>query len=180
MHIILGLLGALVTLLYLLNRLADMGFDLGGLNPFYWRRRRAWRKKYEGDPIHAVDDPREVAALLIIGFAKMDGEVSASQKQAAVAQFATTFSMPEREAAQLYGSSAHLLGHPQVLRQQLDGVLERRAELFNAEQAESLLQMAGAVVPQDELSPEQSDFIEAMRGKLAKPAPNAGPWTKDA
>ncbi len=180
MHIILGLLGALVTVLYLLNRLADMGFSLGGLNPFYWRRRRAWRKKYEGDPIHAVDDPREVAALLVIGLAKMDGEVSASQKQAAVSEFTAAFSMPEREAAQLYGSSAHLLGHPQVLRQQLDGVLERRAELFNADQAESLLQMASAIVPADELSAEQREFIDAMRDRLAKPAANAGPWTKDA
>ena len=178
MHIILGLLGALVTVLYLLNRLADMGFNLGGLNPFYWRRRRAWRKKYEGDPIHAVDDPREVAALLVIGLAKMDGEVSADQKRAAVFEFASTFSIPEREAAQLYGSSSHLLGHPQVLRQQLDGVLERRAESFSAEQAESLLQMANAVVPTDETSADQREFIAALRDRLAKPNPDAGPWSK--
>ena len=42
MHVILGILTALITVLYLLDR---MGIDLGGMNPFYWRRRRAWAKK---------------------------------------------------------------------------------------------------------------------------------------
>lgn len=40
MHIVLGLLGTLVTILWLLYRLAEMGIDLGGLNPWAWRRRR--------------------------------------------------------------------------------------------------------------------------------------------
>jgi len=34
MHIILGVLGAIVTILVLLNRLADAGIDVGWLNPF--------------------------------------------------------------------------------------------------------------------------------------------------
>ena len=37
MHIILGVLGAVITILILLNRLAEAGIDLGGLNPFLWR-----------------------------------------------------------------------------------------------------------------------------------------------
>ena len=60
MHIVLGFLTSLITILYLLDR---MGVNLGGLNPFYWRRRRAWAKKYGGDPIYAIEDPMEVAAL---------------------------------------------------------------------------------------------------------------------
>ena len=40
MHIILGALGSIVTILYMLDRL---GIDIGGLNPFYWYRRRAFR-----------------------------------------------------------------------------------------------------------------------------------------
>ena len=45
MPYLLGFLGLLVTVLILLSRLADAGIDLGGLNPFLWRRRRAWRQK---------------------------------------------------------------------------------------------------------------------------------------
>jgi hypothetical protein len=83
MHIVLGLLGSIVTILYLLDRL---GIDLGGLNPFYWQRRRAWAKKYEGDPIHSVEDPMHVAAILIVGAAKLNGDLSAEQKRVALEQ----------------------------------------------------------------------------------------------
>ena len=175
MHIILGLLGALVTIFYLLDRL---GIDIGYLNPFYWRRRRAWRAKYEGDPIHAVEDPREIAALFVIGVAKLDGEISAGQKQVAQREFASTFSMSERESAQLVGASAHLLGHPQVIRSQLAGVLERKRDTFNAEQAESLLAMVTAVASADgEANEEQREVIDELRAALAKPQQDAGVWT---
>jgi len=42
---ILAVLGVIVTILILLNRLANAGMDLGGLNPFLWQRRRNWRKR---------------------------------------------------------------------------------------------------------------------------------------
>jgi hypothetical protein len=118
MHVLLGLLGSLITILYILDRL---GFDLAGMNPFYWRRRRAWAKKYEGDPIYSVEDPIEVAAILIIGVARLEGDLSAEQKRVAQEQFASAFSMDARAAAQLLGSASHLLGAPQVIDAQLDG-----------------------------------------------------------
>ena len=55
MHIVLGLLGAIVAILASLNllfiRLADAGIDIKGLNPVLMHRRRKWRKTYEGQPI---------------------------------------------------------------------------------------------------------------------------------
>lgn len=63
MHVIVGLLGFLVTILYLLDRL---GIDIGSLIPFYWRRMRAWAAKYAGDPIYSVDNPMHVAALELV------------------------------------------------------------------------------------------------------------------
>jgi hypothetical protein len=39
MHVILGLLGAVITILILLKRLSDAGFDPASLNPFLWYRR---------------------------------------------------------------------------------------------------------------------------------------------
>ena len=59
MHIIFGLLGTIVTILILLNRLADAGIDLGGLNPFLWSRRRKWRKQYEGNPVFKIENPMD-------------------------------------------------------------------------------------------------------------------------
>jgi len=61
MHIILGALALLVTLPILLKRLADAGIDLGGLNPFLWRRRRKWQEKFAGNPAFLVADPKEIS-----------------------------------------------------------------------------------------------------------------------
>ena len=62
MPAILGLLGTIVTILWLLYRLAEMGIDLGGLNPFLWRRRRKWKKHYEANPIYKIDSPMEATS----------------------------------------------------------------------------------------------------------------------
>ena len=70
MHLILGFLTAIVTILFLLDRL---GINLGGLNPFHWHRKRAFARKYGSDPIYSIEDPIHVAALLIIGAAKLEG-----------------------------------------------------------------------------------------------------------
>ena len=73
MHVLLGLLGTIVTILVLLYRLSDIGINLGGLNPFSWRRRRAWQQKLEANPIFSLEDPREVAAVLLVGTAEHVG-----------------------------------------------------------------------------------------------------------
>ena len=74
MHIVIGFLTSLVTIFYLLDQL---GINLGGFNPFHWYRRRAWLKRHGGDPIYAVEDSMEVAALFVVGVAKVDGDLTA-------------------------------------------------------------------------------------------------------
>jgi hypothetical protein len=122
MHIVIGFLTSLVTIFYLLDRL---GIDLGGFNPFHWRRRRAWLKRYGSDPIYAVEDPMEVAALFVVGVAKIDGDLTAEEKKAILAELSSNFSLDEREATQLLGSSVHLLGQPQLIGTRLDAVMNR-------------------------------------------------------
>jgi len=174
MHIIIGFLTSLVTIFYLLDRL---GIDLGGFNPFHWRRRRAWLKRYGGDPIYAVEDPVEVAALFVVGVAKIDGDITAEEKQSIVSEFSSNFSLSEREASQLLGSSVHLLGQPLLIGTQLGNLLERFDEQFTPEQTESLVAMMTAVVSSNEhLSTEQTDLIDSVRGRFSKPVPNGGTW----
>ena len=93
MPYLLGLLGMIVTIVVLLNRLADAGIDLGGLNPFLLRRRRAWRQKFEANPIFSLEEPMEVAAVLAVGVAKADGDMSAEQKQALLMSFERTLGL---------------------------------------------------------------------------------------
>lgn len=174
MHVLLGLLGSLITILYLLDRL---GIDLGGMNPFYWRRRRAWAKRYEGDPIYSVEDPIEVAAILIVGVARLDGDMSAEQKRVAQGQFESVFSMDDSAAAQLLGSASHLLGAPQIIDTQLDGVIEKNKDLLSADQSQSMIEMMLAVTAAcGDPTARQSEYIEKVKSQFAVQQKGEGPW----
>lgn len=174
MHIILGVLTSLVSILYLLDR---MGIDLGGLNPFYWRRRRAWARRYHGDPIYSVEDPMHVAAILIVGAAKLDGDLTAESKKAALHQFKSKFSLETGGASELLGSAAHLLGSPQVIDTQLKGVIDCNQNRFSREQAESMIEMMTEVATADgALSSKQREFIDSLSARFAPADKKQGTW----
>ncbi len=174
MHIVLGFLTSLITILYLLDR---MGVNLGGLNPFYWQRRRAWAKKYGGDPIYAIEDPMEVAALFVVGIAKLDGDITSDEKKSIVSEFSSNFSLTDREASQLLGSSAHLLGQPQLIGTQLNAVLNRTDNIFTPVQAESLVSMMTAALSSNEhFSTDQTELTESVRKRHPSQVSKGGTW----
>ena len=175
MHVILALLTTLVSVLYLLDR---MGIDIGGLNPFYWRRRRAWAAKYQGDPIYSIEDPMHVAALLIIGVAKLEGDLSAEQKKLVLHLFESKFSLDSAAASELLGSAVHLLGAPQVIDAQLDGVAQKSSERFSKDQAESMIQMIVDVASAEgELSAKQEEFVARVRERFHFSEKEPGVWS---
>ncbi len=175
MHIILGALTAIVTILFLLDR---MGVSLGGLNPFHWYRRRAFANKYGSDPIYSIEDPIHVASLLIIGVAKLDGDLSAGQKRVAQEQFESEFSLDSREASQLFGSAAHLLAAPQLIDRQLEKLAGRNKDSFSREQAESMIQMMIDVASTDgDLTAAQREFIEGVRSQFVREEKRQGTWS---
>ncbi len=176
MHILLGLLGSIVTILFLLDRL---GIDLGGLNPFGWRRRRAWAKKYGGDPIYSVEDPIHVAALLIIGAAKINGDLTAEQKKVAQEQFESNFSLDSRAASQLFGSAAHLLAAPQLIDTQLHALADKNKGDFSQDQAESMVKMMIEVASADgDLTATQNEYIEGIRSQFVSVKEHHGTWAQ--
>ncbi len=177
MHILLGLLVTIVTVLILLKRLADNGIDLAGLNPFLWRRRRNWRLQVEGDPVFAIEDPKDMAALLVVGVAKIDGEISAEEKHAIRSEFETTFSMSASDAAELLASSAYLLRDGEVLRSQLEAVLKRTHDRFTGEQIDSLFEMINRVALVDGTPTDmQVEFIASLRRQLMAARPQTTTW----
>ncbi len=174
MHVILGILTSLVTLLYLLER---MGIDLGGLNPWSWRRRRNWRNRFEGDPIYAIEDAKSVAGLLVVGAAKLDGDIAHEQKQSILREFETTFSMSPKDASDLLNSSSYLLGSPQLIETQLKELLARNVQTFSDEQARSVVEMITNVVAAGgEPSESQRTFLVDVQSGLSKQAEEAGTW----
>jgi len=175
MHVIIGLLGSLVTIFYLLDRL---GIDIGGLNPFYWYRRRAFHKKLTADPIYSIEDPLHIASLLVIGVAKLDGDLTAEQKRVAHEQFESSFSMSPKAASELFGSAAHLLAAPQLIDTQLQKLAHQNKDRFSQEQTESMLEMMGRVAAAEgQPSEAQVQFINTVRSQLSVGQEPEGTWT---
>jgi len=150
MHIILGFLGVIVTILVLLKRLSDAGIDIGWLNPFAWQRRRAWRKKYQGNPIFSLSDPLEVAALLTTSTAKIDGDLSSEEKAILLELFQSEFHKTEKEASDLLMSSIYLFGNGEDALAKPDKILTASLDSFNEEKAQSLIKLLDAISVVDE------------------------------
>ncbi|HEX5788056.1 MAG TPA: TerB family tellurite resistance protein [Woeseiaceae bacterium] len=172
MHIVLGILSAVISILYILDRL---GIDVA-FNPWSWRRRRAWAKRYTGDPIYSVDEPMHAAAIFVTATAKFDGTVSTEEKQAILQMFEEKFSLSPKAAAELFGSATHLLGAPQVMGTQVEGLAGKSRDLFSPEQAESMLEMMeGVAALSGGPTPQQHEYLVRMRNAFEKPQP-AGTW----
>ncbi|MBT8144310.1 MAG: TerB family tellurite resistance protein [Gammaproteobacteria bacterium] len=176
MHILLGLLGAIVTLLILLKRLADAGIDLAGLNPFLWRRRRNWRLQVDGDPIYMIENPRDMAAILVVGVARVDGDVTVEEKRAIRQEFEMAFSLDQRGASELIASSVYLLRDNQALHDPA-ALLARCKEQFSGEQVDSLFEMINRVAMVGGApSQVQLDYIAALRRELTTEAVPDSTW----
>jgi uncharacterized tellurite resistance protein B-like protein len=169
MPVILGLLGTIVTILWLLYRLAEMGIDLGGLNPFLWQRRRKWKKHYESNPIYKIDSPLEATALLITATAKADGDMSAEEKQMILGMFQNEFHLSQKDAVALLTASSHLLGKGDEVRDNLKAVLNPSLQNFSAEQAESAVQLLNRIASVDSAASELKQRIVSNAAALLTP-----------
>ena len=149
MHILIGLLGSIVTILWLLHRLAEMGIDLGGLNPWLWRRRRAWRQQHDANPIFSIEDPMEATALLMTAVAKADGDMSSAERRQLLATFESEFSLSSRDAGALLNASVHLLGRGDEVREDVGSVMKSSIDTFTEEQAASAIELISSVADID-------------------------------
>ena len=164
MPYLIGLLGAVVTVLVLLKRLADAGIDLGGLNPFARRCKRAWQSKFEANPLFGLDDPMDVAAVLAVGVVKAGGDMSAEQKRALLDAFQRTFSLEQGAAEELLASSAYMVGDGRIFSDQVEDVVARSRERFTDSQIASTLSLLQAIVAVDGETGQQRELIGRIEG----------------
>jgi uncharacterized tellurite resistance protein B-like protein len=149
MHILIGVLGSIITVLVLLNRLAELGIDLGGLNPFLWYRRSKWKNQYRGNPIYNIESPMEMAALLMVAVAKSDGDMSSEEKRAILKLFGDEFHLSKKEASALMIASVYLLQDGSELRENLKRAIQNSIDKFSREQAGSTLTLIDQVANLD-------------------------------
>ena len=149
MHIVIAAITALAGLLWALNSLQRSGFQLSSLNPFLAYRRWQWRRTYGGRPIYKLDRPMDVAAVLLLGVAKADGEITSDQKRELLGMFQAEFAIGRDEASDLLLASSHLIRDEIYIVDHLDKVLERSAPRFEPANVASLLAMMRRVAMLD-------------------------------
>ena len=132
-----AILGAIVSILILLNRLANAGVDLGGLNPFLWHRRKKWKDKLEGNPIYQMESSMDVIALYMLAVVKADGDITKEDKAHILSLFENDFNLTEKEASSLLISSSHLLGNGEEAQDNIAKVFERSLPHFTEAQIKS-------------------------------------------
>lgn len=177
MHIILGALGTIVTILILLNRLSNSGIDIGWLNPFAWKRRREWAKKYHANPLYSLSEPMEVTALLMVALAKSEGEISREQKQEIKKKFGEVFHLSEEQAAALLASSVFLLKEDLHLVREMGKLLAASLNNFTEQQAVSALEMLTHLANFD--SPAntfQQEVLKAFKAAFTSKYASANGW----
>lgn len=177
MHIVLGVISAAAGLIWALVALQRSGFNPTSINPFLWFQRSQWRRKYTEKPIYNLRDPMDVAAVLILGVAKCEGEISAEQKREIQELFEAEFRLDRNEAADLLLASSHLIRDEIYLLDNLGKILEKSSSGFTAEQVGSLLAMMRRIgTLESALNDEQRKLVSATEHYFDRLRPPEGTW----
>ena len=177
MQVVIGVLTAIAGLIWAFVALQRAGVNVGRLDPFAWYRRMQWQNTYADKPLYSLNDPMDVAAVLLLAIAKCEGEVSAEQKQALLKTFESEFSLNGDDAADLLVASAHLLRNEVYVVDNLGRVLEQSQDRFTSGQVSSLLALMQRTAElEGPVNEEQSKLIAATRGYFDEHAQSQGVW----
>ncbi|MBV1911726.1 MAG: TerB family tellurite resistance protein [Kangiellaceae bacterium] len=177
MHIVIGIISALAGLIWAINSLQRSGFRLSSINPFYWARRNKWKKQYAENPLYSLTDPMEVAAALMLGVAKLEGEISREQKQTILAVFSDDFGLTTVAALDLFSSTSFMLQKEVNFLENCDKILENVKEKFSIEQAESTIELVEKMANLDSAASDtQTSFLAQMTNVLKPKSRNSNSW----
>ena len=169
MHILIGLITAIVSFVCVLNRLEKSGFDLNSLNPFLWFRRRAWSKKVGTKPIHCLESSLEVAALLVVATAKLDRDISREQKAEIIRIFEGEFNLTGTKAVELFSSSVYLLRDELNPHKETAEIIAPVKNSLTKSQVNSMIRMLNHVAALDgDISPLQHRMMESVTKNLGE------------
>ncbi len=163
MHIVIGAITALAGLLWALNSLQRSGLDLNSFNPFFWARRRKWKKLYGRKPLYYLEKPMEAASVIIIGLLNEEGFISKEQKRHVIELFQSNFQLNEQEANELLVSSLHLVKHELNLAKSVNNILNMSQSKFTPEMVDTFLQILKSVATfEGAATKSQQDIIDAV------------------
>ncbi len=179
MHIILSVLGSIVTILILFNRLSESRIRFSWFNIFNWNRRRKWLKKYHSDPAFSIDNPMDAAAGLMYVMAKCSGDISKEQKACMLDLFHKEFHLSENQATQLMSSCSFILKDEDKVVENLQEFLKPSLEKFDAEKKESVINLVQQVVACEEnVTNKQIHFMDEVKTVFSPSDPSNKKWAQ--
>lgn len=176
MHILIGLITAVAGLIWALYSLQKAGINLNSFNPFFWYRRHQWRQKLGDGPLYTLNKPIDVAAVILLGIAKLEGEISKEQKRSIITIFSKEFHLSQDGAKDLFASSSYLLQHENNFLKNIKKIMARTAELFDQEQIASIIELMKKVAEME--SPISTDQDELMKRVIEVLSPEVSPSNK--
>ncbi len=177
MHILIGLITAIAGLFWAINSLQRSGFNPASLNPFLWNRRRKWKNLYSQKPIYNLDKPLDVAALLLLGTLKCEGEISSEQKAVLTSIYKENFNLNSSEASDLLLASSHLIRDEIYLADNIDNILEKSHQQYSEDQINALLALMDKVSTiESTTNQEQDNLINAVKNYFNKSTHSNGQW----
>jgi uncharacterized tellurite resistance protein B-like protein len=160
MHYVIGIITALAGLAWAMNSLHRSGF-FDSINPFALFRRLVWQKKYNAKPLHNLRCSMEVAAVLFVGVAKCEGELSTNQKNKILSIFEDEFEMSASEAADLLVAASYLTRDEVYIVDGLNKILQKTRDWFTPNQARKVLKYMAEIAGTDsEMNAEQIRLID--------------------
>ena len=138
MHIIIGVLTTITGLFWAITALQNSG-AIDTLNPFLWYRRNQWKKKSSQKSIHYLSEPIDVAGLLIVGIAKIEGDLSRELKKEILSIFENEFHLSRNKSQQLFGSSIFIMKDEIITVKEVKNILSKSQNRFDQDKVDSLI-----------------------------------------
>jgi len=184
MHILLALLGSIITILFYLSLMSRSGINfrwLSWLDPFAWKRRRQWRQTLNADPAFGLKAPMESTACLMFVAAKYSGEISREQKETIIRLYQSEFNLTETKARELLASCSFLIPDEQKIFDRLESFMAPSLEKFDETQKQSAIELIREVIECEGTPHEkQREFSDKVKKLLSPPERSAeSKWKAD-
>ncbi len=169
MHVLIGIVGAIAAIAFIAYRLTYVAregqeaiSDARGLV-----RRQRWKAKYRHNPLDDIDDPREVAVLLMTEIAKYKGALTAAQQQKISNLAQQHFHANHDEIEDMMASIAFATKDLTDVDNVLHKVLRPIHNMLNDQEKQDLISMMHAVAAVDGTPiTEQLHLIGRTQDKL--------------
>ena len=160
MHIILVILGSIITVLILVKQYKELKIDLSWFNFSQQRRKKAWLEKMNADPLFSIASPMESTGCLMYAMAKCSGDIPNEQKKCVRALFQSDFRPEENKAIDLLASCSFLIKGEDIVLESFVEFMKPSFAEFDAEKKMSAVKLIGKVNDcEGTVSGKQTEFM---------------------